>query len=366
MEIESISCFLIILNVFKILCDIKALYKIAIKQNDRWTIKSTIWITDRGGRKRRKPKRRWVDDIAKFDKDWVDRAADREDWRSRREAFAQQWAVFAIKIQNLLVQIHSMYTLICFSIEYKYLIHLDLLISFENFKADENMFGYTEEPFSAEKYMDKLLDNVRYGIKEKNLDPLALPTTEESFQKRLIEVNKSFLVFPFISHKQGRCSPCEVIWKVSGGIKCEDGVLKGLSTIDRTGRATVVFKSGKLVVEANLAFNSLHYSSRATVWFGALKFRPTVSASVSHITAYMRFSQSTADVEEAKPYLEEIDIREIGKFKSKVKGLGPLGWALSKVTSFLANILKKVIANKIEGPIEKLIRKNLHHINLNF
>ncbi|KAG1714438.1 Cytochrome P450 3A1 [Nymphon striatum] len=41
-----------------------------------------MWITDRGGRKRGKPKRRWVDDIAKFDRDWVERAADREDWRS--------------------------------------------------------------------------------------------------------------------------------------------------------------------------------------------------------------------------------------------------------------------------------------------
>ncbi|KAG1668348.1 hypothetical protein GQR58_017931 [Nymphon striatum] len=30
--------------------------------------------------------------IAKLDKDWVERADDREDWRSRREAFAQQWA----------------------------------------------------------------------------------------------------------------------------------------------------------------------------------------------------------------------------------------------------------------------------------
>ncbi|KAG1652220.1 Down syndrome cell adhesion molecule-like protein Dscam2 [Nymphon striatum] len=62
------------------------------RTDDRWTSKSTIWITDRGGRKRGKPKRRWVDDIAKFDRDWVDRAADREDWRSRQDAFAQQWA----------------------------------------------------------------------------------------------------------------------------------------------------------------------------------------------------------------------------------------------------------------------------------
>ncbi|KAG1655221.1 E3 ubiquitin-protein ligase TRIM71 [Nymphon striatum] len=35
------------------------------RTNDRWTTKSTMWITDRGGRKRGKPKRRWVDDIAK-------------------------------------------------------------------------------------------------------------------------------------------------------------------------------------------------------------------------------------------------------------------------------------------------------------
>ncbi|KAG1714382.1 hypothetical protein GQR58_001547 [Nymphon striatum] len=62
------------------------------RTDDRWTTKSTMWITDRGGRKRGKPKRRWVDDMAKFDRDWVERAADREDWRSRREAFAQQSA----------------------------------------------------------------------------------------------------------------------------------------------------------------------------------------------------------------------------------------------------------------------------------
>ncbi|KAG1654547.1 Protein rhomboid [Nymphon striatum] len=30
----------------------------------------------------------WVDDIAKFDRDWVERAADGEDWRSRRERFS--------------------------------------------------------------------------------------------------------------------------------------------------------------------------------------------------------------------------------------------------------------------------------------
>ncbi|KAG1658686.1 Ubiquitin-related modifier 1 [Nymphon striatum] len=35
------------------------------RTDDRWTNKSTIWITDREGRKRGKPKRRWVDDIAK-------------------------------------------------------------------------------------------------------------------------------------------------------------------------------------------------------------------------------------------------------------------------------------------------------------
>ncbi|KAG1683811.1 Disks large 1 [Nymphon striatum] len=42
-----------------------------------------MWITDKGGRKRGKSKRRWVDDIAKFDRDWVERATDGEDWRSR-------------------------------------------------------------------------------------------------------------------------------------------------------------------------------------------------------------------------------------------------------------------------------------------
>ncbi|KAG1681706.1 hypothetical protein GQR58_011711 [Nymphon striatum] len=33
--------------------------------------------------------------IPKFDRDWVERAADKEDWRSRLEAFVQQWPVRA-------------------------------------------------------------------------------------------------------------------------------------------------------------------------------------------------------------------------------------------------------------------------------
>ncbi|KAG1664823.1 Aquaporin-10 [Nymphon striatum] len=33
------------------------------RTDDRWTTKSTIWITDRGGRNRGKPKGRWVDDM---------------------------------------------------------------------------------------------------------------------------------------------------------------------------------------------------------------------------------------------------------------------------------------------------------------
>ncbi|KAG1685292.1 hypothetical protein GQR58_009136 [Nymphon striatum] len=45
----------------------------------------------RGRKKTVKTEEKVVDDIAKFDSDWVERAADREDWRSRREALAQQW-----------------------------------------------------------------------------------------------------------------------------------------------------------------------------------------------------------------------------------------------------------------------------------
>ncbi|KAG1649620.1 Equilibrative nucleoside transporter 4 [Nymphon striatum] len=54
------------------------------RADDRWTTKTTIWIPNKGGRKRGIPKGMWVDDIAKFDSNWVERAADREDWRSKK------------------------------------------------------------------------------------------------------------------------------------------------------------------------------------------------------------------------------------------------------------------------------------------
>ncbi|MHB9323508.1 hypothetical protein ACW0TE_00840 [Fusobacterium polymorphum] len=64
---------------------------LARRMDDRWSIKTTLWVPSEGKRGRGRPKCRWVDDITKYTRDWVEKAGDRAEWRSMREAFVQQW-----------------------------------------------------------------------------------------------------------------------------------------------------------------------------------------------------------------------------------------------------------------------------------
>ncbi|CAG9135614.1 unnamed protein product [Plutella xylostella] len=58
---------------------------------DRWAKIATEWVPGDGRRRRGRPRRRWRDDLDKFESNWAESAQDRRVWKEKGEAFAQQW-----------------------------------------------------------------------------------------------------------------------------------------------------------------------------------------------------------------------------------------------------------------------------------
>ncbi|XP_063623893.1 uncharacterized protein LOC134795891 [Cydia splendana] len=56
----------------------------------RWAKITTVWVPQ-DGRGAGRPRRRWRDDLDAYLNDWPEIAQNRDEWKSRGEAFAQQW-----------------------------------------------------------------------------------------------------------------------------------------------------------------------------------------------------------------------------------------------------------------------------------
>ncbi|XP_047995316.1 uncharacterized protein LOC125233366 [Leguminivora glycinivorella] len=76
---------------------------------DRWANISTMWMpTKKQGRGR--PRRRWQDDLDTFMIDWPEKAHQRELWKSKGEAFAQQYPVSIARSNARVIVAHNLYT----------------------------------------------------------------------------------------------------------------------------------------------------------------------------------------------------------------------------------------------------------------
>lgn len=65
---------------------------LARREDDRWTKAVSEWWPREGRRSVGRPSARWSDDIVKVSgRTWIRLAQDRDEWRIKKEAYAQQW-----------------------------------------------------------------------------------------------------------------------------------------------------------------------------------------------------------------------------------------------------------------------------------
>merc|ERR1712002_1383227 len=96
---------------------------------------------------------------------------------------------------------------------------------------------------NANEYADEILKNLRVRIVNKGLDPLILPVKSFEFSKKILLV------------------------EVRGSAKVYDGYLKGLSSLHRTGLASMSTNETHVKVRATIGVNDLVGSYKAAAKF---------------------------------------------------------------------------------------------------
>ena len=65
----------------------------------------------------------------------------------------------------------------------------------------------------------------------------------------------------------------------------------------------------------------------------------------------------------ASPEVTEFRITHLGHVHVSINGLGPLGWILSGLSTFIVNIIKPTIANAINQPLKQAIANELSKVH---
>merc|ERR1711942_250855 len=107
---------------------------------------------------------------------------------------------------------------------------------------------------NANEYADEILKNLRVRIVNKGLDPLILPVKSFEFSKKILLV------------------------EVRGSAKVYDGYLKGLSSLHRTGLASMSTNETHVKVRATIGVNDLVGSYKAAAQF--MNFGPQFTISL--------------------------------------------------------------------------------------
>merc|ERR1712055_448216 len=125
---------------------------------------------------------------------------------------------------------------------------------------------------NANDYADEILKNLRVKILNKGLDPLILPVKSYEFSKKILLV------------------------EVRGSAKVYDGYLKGLSTLHRTGLASMSTNATHVKVRCTIGVNDLVGSYKASAKF--MNFGPSfaINLGVESIGVTLKsFSRSKRD-----------------------------------------------------------------------
>jgi len=191
---------------------------------------------------------------------------------------------------------------------------------------------------TTNKFLDQILVNARPEIQK--IDPLRLPEARHGFSKKIVFVT------------------------VKGEASVYDGYVSGLSTIHRSGEANMRTEGQNLIVTAHAGLSNLRGQYRAHATF--MNLGPHVSAKLGISSVSVRLGLKQSMTPGAHPDLFDFHIEHIGGISVHIGGLGPLGWIVGGLTSFIANILKGVIANAINAPIRNAIRNELSKVTIPF
>merc|ERR1712136_5950 len=176
---------------------------------------------------------------------------------------------------------------------------------------------------NANEYADEILKNLRVRIVNKGLDPLILPVKSFEFSKKILLV------------------------EVRGSAKVYDGYLKGLSSLHRTGLASMSTNSTHVKVRATIGVNDLVGSYKAAAKF--MNFGPQFTISLGMESVGVAFEVVQPIQKGSRPTLLSFGVVDLGQISA----------VLNKVNNFVINLVKDFVVVALEIPLKKLVQNVL-------
>merc|ERR1712029_313854 len=192
---------------------------------------------------------------------------------------------------------------------------------------------------NANEYADEILKNLRVRILNKGLDPLILPVKSFEFSKKILLV------------------------EIRASAKVYDGYLKGLSTLHRTGLASMSTNETHVKVRATIGVNDLVGSYKASA--KVLNFGPSFNLLLGVESVGISFEVVQPIQKGSRPTLLSFGVVDLGHINAVVDGdLNLLDWVINKVNNFVINLVKDVVVVALEIPLKKLVQNVLDTADL--
>merc|ERR1712002_755413 len=180
---------------------------------------------------------------------------------------------------------------------------------------------------NANDYADEILKNLRVRILNKGLDPLILPVKSFEFSKKILLV------------------------EVRASAKVYDGYLKGLSTLHRTGLASMSTNATHVHVRATIGVNDLVGSYKASAKF--MNIGPSFAVNLAVDSVGIAFDVVQPIQKGSRPTLLSFGIVDLGRINAEVDGS-------LNILDFIINIVKDVVVVALEIPLKKLVQDILN------
>merc|ERR1712198_357805 len=205
--------------------------------------------------------------------------------------------------------------------------------------ANGLLFGDIIQGGNANEYADQLLKKIRVSILNKGMDPLILPVKSFEFYKKILLV------------------------EVRGSAKVYDGYLKGLSTLHRTGLASMNSNGTHISVRATIGVNDLTGSYKASAKF--MNLGPSFGINLFMESAGISFEAVQATQPGSRPKLLSFGIVDLGKITTELDGnFHILDFIINTFNNFVINLVKDFVIGIISIPLKGIVQEVLNTADL--
>ncbi|XP_076331688.1 uncharacterized protein LOC143236902 isoform X2 [Tachypleus tridentatus] len=142
-------------------------------------------------------------------------------------------------------------------------------------------------------------------------------------------------------------------------VHLRDGEVRGLSSLYRSGNSYISCNKDSVAIQISLGLRDLkgHYRWKKKIAF--IRLSGHIFIKVTNFQATIKISQNLS---KPKPRLDSFEITRLSGIKIQITGLGPLSYLLSSLSTLVASIFRKKIADAAEGPIRNAIRSALKKV----